>query len=431
MKFHHNGSAIPLPSAADIVRRIQKLNPTLHAVAQYQAPASDAPWLVLVKDNIGVDGFDVTAGSFALKGEKGVDAPCIRRLRAHGALPFGKATMSELAGFVSTTMPPGYSELGGQGVNPIDRSLSPGGSSSGSAIAVAAGLCHAAIGTETNGSIVIPSLACGVVGIKPSVGLVSREGVVPISHTFDTPGAIAANVGEAAKLLDAIAGPDENDPATLQYPHAADFLTNLGGDRSRIRLALAVQDGRVLDDEERQALFRLIEAAGAHGIEIVEAPVPSIETYYKVISSTEIQGDFDHYISQYGSPGAPRTFRELVDVYERRRARHPFGIDRLTDALSFAPDLDNAVYKNALKTGTANARGAIDSVLKTHSAQAIVSLGFLPWWAIAGAPYVALPLAQRSNRAMLGITVGCRRFEDRRAVDIAARFEKVIAGIID
>lgn len=423
-----------LPSPAVIGSRIRALNDQIHAVSQWQAPAQDCRWPVLIKDNIGVSGFRVTAGSFALKELRGVDAFCIRQLRKHGAVPFGKTSMSELAGFVSTTMPPGYSELGGQGVNPIDPALSPGGSSSGSAIAVAAGLCHAAVGTETNGSIVIPALACGVVGVKPTVGLISREGVVPLAHTFDTPGAIASDVREAARLLEALAGPDENDPATLRYPHGSgnsDFYTDLGGGRSRIRLALAVPQGRVFDDEEHKALSQLIAAARPQGIDIVEAPAPEIETHYKEITSTEIQGDFDRYLAKYGCQSAPKTFRELVEVYERRRERHPFGIDRLTDALLFDPDLNNAAYRDALQTGTENARGVIECLLKTHRARGVVSLGFLSWWAIAGAPYVALPLAQRSNRAMLGITVGCRRFEDRLALDIAARLEEIIAGIRD
>lgn len=423
-----------LSTASEVALRIRERNPLLNAVSQWKAPAEDASGLVLVKDNIGVAGFAVTAGSFALKDVKGVDASCIKRLKEGGFLPLGKTTMSELAGFVSTTMPPGYSELGGQGVNPIDPALSPGGSSSGSAIAVAAGLCHAAVGTETNGSIVIPALACGVVGVKPTVGLISREGVVPLAHTFDTPGAIASDVREAARLLEALAGPDENDPATLRYPHGSgnsDFYTDLGGGRSRIRLALAVPQGRVFDDEQRKALSQLIAAARPQGIDIVEAPAPEIETHYKEITSTEIQGDFDRYLAKYGCQSAPKTFRELVEVYERRRERHPFGIDRLTDALLFDPDLNNAAYRDALQTGTENARGVIECLLKTHRARGVVSLGFLSWWAIAGAPYVALPLAQRSNRAMLGITVGCRRFEDRLALDIAARLEEIIAGIRD
>lgn len=424
MEFLYKDS---LPNPAIINDRIRGLNHIIHAVSQWREPALDSQWPVLVKDNIDVSGLRATAGSYALKELKAVDAFCIKKLREHGGLPFGKTSMSELAGFLSTKMPPGYSELGGQGINPIDPALSPGGSSSGSAIAVAAGFCHSAIGTETHGSIVIPSIACGVVGIKPSVGLISRDGVIPISHTLDTPGAIAKDVSEAAKLLEAISGEDIQDEATLEYPHDIDFHTDLGKDRSMVRIALAIPDYRVFDDQERDALYKLINAAKKHNIEIIETPIKSFETYYKIISSTEIQTDFDRYLSKYGNGKTPGTFRDLVKMYEMRAQHHPFGWDRLTDALKFDPDLGNATYKNALEKGVGNATNAIENILNEHKAQAIISVGFIPWWAMARAPYVALPLAQRTNHAMIGITVGCRRFEDRKAIDLSARLEKVIS----
>lgn len=417
-----------LPNPAVINERIRKFNHIIHAVSQWREPALDAQWPVLVKDNIDVSGLRATAGSYALKELKAEDAFCIKQLRKAGGLPFGKTSMSELAGFLSTKMPPGYSELGGQGINPIDPSLSPGGSSSGSCIAVAAGFCHSAIGTETHGSIVIPSIACGVVGIKPSVGIVSRNGVIPISHSLDTPGAIAQTVTEAAKLLQAMTGVDPEDEATEVCDNSLNFVTDIGADRSRIRIALALPSYRTFDDQEKQALERLIRDAKSKNIEFIEVKTKEIETYYKVISSTEIQSDFDHYLSRYGNGKTPGTFRDLVKMYEMRAQHHPYGFDRLTDALKFSADLENPVYRNALEKGIANATNAIDEVLKNAQAEAIVCVGFTPWWAVGRAPYVALPLAKRANNAMIGITVGCRRLEDRKAIDIAARLEKVIAS---
>ena len=417
-----------LPNPAVINERIRKFNHIIHAVSQWREPALDAQWPVLVKDNIDVSGLRATAGSYALKELKAEDAFCIKQLRKAGGLPFGKTSMSELAGFLSTKMPPGYSELGGQGINPIDPSLSPGGSSSGSCIAVAAGFCHSAIGTETHGSIVIPSIACGVVGIKPSVGFVSRNGVIPISHSLDTPGAIAQTVTEAAKLLQALTGADPEDEATEVCDNSLDFVTDIGADRSRIRIALALPSYRTFDDQEKQALERLIREAKSKNIEFIEVKTKEIETYYKVISSTEIQSDFDHYLSRYGNGKTPGTFRDLVKMYEMRAQHHPYGFDRLTDALKFSADLENPVYRNALEKGIANATNAIDEVLKNAQAEAIVCVGFTPWWAVGRAPYVALPLAKRANNAIIGITVGCRRLEDRKAIDIAARLEKVIAS---
>ncbi len=426
MTFLYSGAH---PNPAEINDRIRQLNHIIHAVSQWREPPLDTQWPVLVKDNIDVSGLRATAGSYALKELKATDAFCIKKLREHGGLPFGKTSMSELAGFLSTKMPPGYSELGGQGINPIDPSLSPGGSSSGSAIAVAAGFCHSAIGTETHGSIVLPSIACGVVGIKPSVGLVSRDGVIPISHTLDTPGAIAKTVTDAAKLLEAIAGTDPNDEATMDCPQEIDLHTDLGKDRRALRVALALPDYRAFDSEEKQAISTLIAECKKHQIEIVECTIKTFETYYKVISSTEIQLDFDHYLSRYGNGKTPGTFKDLVKMYEMRAQHHPYGFDRLTDALKFSPNLENDLYKNALIQGVGQASDAIDKTLKATETQAIICVGFLPWWAMARAPYVALPLMQRSNGAIIGITVGCRRLEDRKAIDIAARIEKVIAEI--
>ena len=426
MTFLYSGAH---PNPAEINDRIRQLNHIIHAVSQWREPPLDTQWPVLVKDNIDVSGLRATAGSYALKELKATDAFCIKKLREHGGLPFGKTSMSELAGFLSTKMPPGYSELGGQGINPIDPSLSPGGSSSGSAIAVAAGFCHSAIGTETHGSIVLPSIACGVVGIKPSVGLVSRDGVIPISHTLDTPGAIAKTVTDAAKLLEAIAGTDPNDEATMDCPQEIDLHTDLGKDRRALRVALALPDYRAFDSEEKQAISTLIAECKKQQNEIVECTIKTFETYYKVISSTEIQLDFDHYLSRYGNGKTPGTFKDLVKMYEMRAQHHPYGFDRLTDALKFSPNLENDLYKNALIKGVGQASDAIDKTLKATETQAIICVGFLPWWAMARAPYVALPLMQRSNGAMIGITVGCRRLEDRKAIDIAARIEKVIAEI--
>ena len=386
-----------LPNAAIINDRIRNLNHIIHAVSQWREPPLDSQWPVLVKDNIAVSGLRATSGSYALKELKSNDAFCIKKLREHGGLPFGKTTMSELAGYLSSKMPPGYSELGGQGINPIDPSLSPGGSSSGSAIAVAAGFCHSAIGTETHGSIVIPSMACGIVGIKPSVGMISREGVVPISHSLDTPGAMAQTVEEAAKLLEALCGQDPEDEATAVCPDNVDFHTALGENKELIKLALAIPDYRAFDDEERKVLTKFVDAVRRNNIELVEVPIKNVETYYRIISSTEIQG--------------------------------PYGMDRITGALAYSPDLDNEVYKNALKKGIGNCTEAIDLTVKQAQAQAIICVGFTPWWAVGRAPYVALPLAQRANHAMIGITVGARRLEDRKVIDIAARLEKVIRQI--
>lgn len=418
MDYRYQG---PLPNAAVIKERIRTYNHILHAISQWREPPADCMWPILVKDNIGVTGLRATAGSYALKALKSKDAHCVENLRKAGGTPFGKTTMSELAGFLSTTLPPGYSELGGQGINPINERFTPGGSSSGSAIAVAAGFCHAAVATETHGSIVIPSIACGVVGYKPTVGMVSRDGVIPISHTLDSVGAIAQDVLGAARLVEAMAGRDENDPATLDAPQNINLTAGLGEDKSTLKLALATPDYRALDPEERRSLNEFTAIVKKHNIEIVPVPLKYIETHYKTISSTEIQGDFDQFLIKYGNGNTPGTFRELVRFYEMRHQHHPFGMDRLTDSLTYDPDLNNPVYQAALKEGVGNCTAAIEAMLEQSGAQGVICLGFLPIFDLARAPCVSIPLTTRASGAMLGVTVGSRRWEDRQVLEWASR----------
>lgn len=413
--------------APDIINdRIRELNHHLHAVVKWQEVPKDCSCAVLVKDNINVRGFRTTAGSFALKELKpSEDAFCIKALRKAGALPFGKTTLSELAGFVSTNLPPGYSELGGQGINPIDERFTPGGSSSGSAIAVAAGLCDSAVGTETHGSLMFPALSCGVVGFKPSVGLISREGIVPISHSLDTPGALARSVREAVRLTEAMRGADPDDKATLDCP-VGNLMDGLGDSSEAIRIVFCKDEEALADPLYKQKLTHLFAVARMAGIEFIEVPAPAVQTHYRTISSVEIQNDFDRFLLKYGNGSTPADFKSLVQLYEMRLPHHPYGIDRLTASLSFDPDTAASAYRKALQSGIAACTAVIDRLLKENQAQAIATTRFLPWWAVGRAPSLALPFDERSDRKPLGLVIGARRFEDRTVCNIAKRIENAV-----
>src|SRR5690242_18344352 len=199
-----NPDALTIADSLDAERKRGKVRGPLHGIP------------VIVKDNIDThDKMQTTAGSLALEGNIAArDAFLVERLRAAGAVILAKANLSEWANFRSKRSSSGWSGRGRQCRNPYVLDRTPGGSSSGSGVAAAASLCAAAIGTETNGSIVSPAAASGVVGIKPTVGLASRAGIIPIAHSQDTPGPLARSVADAALVLGPLCGPDPRDPMT-------------------------------------------------------------------------------------------------------------------------------------------------------------------------------------------------------------------------
>src|SRR4051794_12911688 len=212
-----NPRALQDASVLDLERTTGHLRGPLHGVP------------VLVKDNLDVAGLPTSAGNVALQNSiPDKDSTVVAKLRAAGAVILGKTNLTEFANFMTNGMPSGYSSLGGQVLNPYDIDASPSGSSSGSGAAAAAGLAAVTIGTETSGSIVSPSAAQGDVGLRPTVGLVSRTGIVPISASQDTAGPIPRTVADAAAELQAIAGKDPDDPATAGAPAAVpDYLSGL------------------------------------------------------------------------------------------------------------------------------------------------------------------------------------------------------------
>jgi len=197
--------------ALDVQRRFGWVRGPLHGIP------------VLVKDNIDVRGMPTTAGSVALEhSDPKEDAAIVERLRRAGAVILGKTNLSEFAFFMSTEAPSGYSSLGGQVLNAYDSDAGPSGSSSGSASAAAAGLAALTVGTETSGSIISPSAAQGIVGLRPTLGLVSRTGILPIASSQDTAGPMTRTVADAAAELQALAGADPDDPVTTSETPVAD-----------------------------------------------------------------------------------------------------------------------------------------------------------------------------------------------------------------
>ena len=258
-----NPDALDIAEALDVERRARGPRGPLHGIP------------VLIKDNIDTaDRMLTTAGSLALIGHRAAqDATVARKLRAAGAVILGKTNLSEWANFRSTHSVSGWSSRGGQTRNPYALDRNPCGSSSGSGVAVAADLCAAAVGTETDGSIICPSHTNGIVGIKPTLGLVSRAGIIPISHSQDTAGPMARTVADAAILLAVLAGPDPRDPATLNNGTQinADYADNAESRDSSASSALVrVQFPSVLRDHNRPPFdyTRFLDRDGLHGARI-------------------------------------------------------------------------------------------------------------------------------------------------------------------
>jgi amidase len=354
---------------------------------------------VLVKDNIAMTGLANTAGSLALADAVPArDAFVVERLRAAGAVIVGKTNLSEWANFRSSCSTSGWSGVGGQARNPHQLDRNPSGSSSGSGVAVAAGYVPVSIGTETDGSIVSPANANGVVGIKPTVGLTSRRGIIPISHHQDTAGPLARTVTDAAIALTAIAAPDPDDPAVAEQaarPGAPGYPTRPGGlggidyaspdilradglQGARLGVWRALGErSRVADAILEDALSALREAGAelVEGVDLMAGAGPDDQQDGFDVLLWEIGPGIAAYIDDYLDPAYP--VRALADViaFNRDHAAAElrwFNQDLLEMAALKTP-LEDPAYLGAAARAQRRGRGAIDTALAAHRLDAIVA----------------------------------------------------------
>jgi len=338
---------------------------------------------VLIKDNIDTaDRMETTAGSLALLGSKPAnDAFIVKRLREAGAVILGKTNLSEWANFRSAHSTSGWSGRGGQTHNPYALDRNPSGSSSGTAAAVSANLAAVGIGTETDGSIVSPASCCGVVGLKPTVGLVSRSGIVPIAHSQDTAGPMARTVSDAATLLGVMAGPDPNDPATLQdgvrlFQDYREYLKpgGLRGARIGVLRAKAFSFASRLDP----ILENAIDAMKREGAEVIAVEFPTLgqtdDAEFEVLLY-EFKADLEAYFA--ARPGC--AVRSLDDLYQFNlknadREMPFFGQEIVEQAAKKGPLTERAYLEALAKCRELMREKGIDAVLAAHKLDALVVL---------------------------------------------------------
>lgn len=434
-----NPDALAIAKAMDEERKQKNARGSLHGIP------------VVIKANIDTaDKMTTTAGSLALAGLRPPrDAFIVEKLRKAGAVILGKANLSEWANFRSTRSSSGWSSQGGQTKNPYALNRNPGGSSSGSAVAVAANLCAVSIGTETDGSIMCPASLCGVVGIKPTVGLVSRSGIIPIAHSQDTAGPMARTVADAAIFIGVLTGIDQRDPATSESKGKApvDYSTFLdinGLKGARIGIARKSFGFHEKVDHLMEEAISLMKAQGA---EIVDpAEIMPEEGYgdeeFEVLLY-EFKADLNAYLETLGANSPVRSLKDIIAFNEEHRQEvMPYFEQEIFLMAEKKGPLTSEEYLKALeKCRRLSRTEGIDKAFDEHGLDAVVAPTDGPAWvtdlvngdhylggssqaaAVAGYPSITVPAGD-----VFGLPVGISfiggAYQEGQLIKLAYAFEQ-------
>lgn len=431
-----NPDALSIADAMDAERKAGKVRGPMHGIP------------VLVKDNINTgDKMMTTAGASALEGNHAAkDAFIIQQLRNAGAVLLGKTNLSEWANFRSTRSSSGWSSRGGQTRNPYILERNPSGSSSGSGAAVAASLCAVAIGTETDGSVVSPSSINGIVGIKPTVGLLSRAGIIPISSTQDTAGPMARTVKDAAILLGALTGVDEDDAVTKNSNGKSlkDYTTYLNVDGlkgKRIGVEKAFFDG---DPKVVNVYKTAIEVLKKQGATVVEIELRKALSDMGNAEFLVLQYEFKNGVNKYLSTANAKV-KTLKDVIEfnkqNERMAMPFFKQEILEMCEAKGDLNSSEYKEALSK-TLRSRLIIDDMIADNKLDAICGVtNGLSWCidlingdydtgfsfstpaAMAGYPHITVPMGTIHNLP-IGFSFMGGAYTEPQLIALAYAFEQ-------
>lgn len=431
-----NPKALDEADALDNERRAGKVRGPLHGVP------------ILVKDNVDATPMVNSAGSLALAEHRPKsDAFLVRKLREAGGVILGKTNLSEWANFRSSRSTSGWSGRGGQTRNPYALDRNPCGSSSGTGTAIAASLAAAGIGTETDGSIICPSSVAGLVGIKPTVGLVSRSGIIPISRSQDTAGPMARNVADAAVLLSAIAGPDAGDSASAAVPGDAtfDYLTHLKKDALRGARIGVLRKSAGFHPDVDQAFERAIAAMKAAGAEVVDAEIATAGKWDEAETEVllfEFKNGLNDYLAAADAP--VKSLAELIDFNKKNATTEmPFFAQELFEKAQAKGSLDDKKYNDErLKARRLARTEGIEATLGKQKLDVLIAPAAAPAWltdvvlgdhfvgagygaaAVAGTPSITVPMGE-SFGLPIGIVFMGAAWSEARLIELAYSFEQV------
>ena len=434
-----NPDALAIADALDAERKAKGPRGPLHGIP------------ILIKDNIDTgDKMLTTAGSLALTGGPALrDAFVVERLRAAGVVILGKTNLSEWANIRSTRSTSGWSARGGQVKNPYVLDRNPCGSSSGTGAAIAASLAAVGVGTETDGSVVCPSAVSALVGIKPTIGLVSRTGIIPIAHSQDTAGPMARTVADAAALLNGMVGVDQRDAAMAAAPAAReDYTAALKADAlkgARIGVARAQYFGYSAPaDAAVDAAIAVMKAQGATIMDPADIPTASrLDACEIEVLLYELKADLNSYLATRGTAAAASTLKDLIAFNERERTREmPYFGQELFIRAEAKGSLTSQEYRTASTLCRRLARDeGIDAVMKMHQLDAIVVPPMGPAWptdlvngdhitgggttpaAVAGYPSITVP-AGWAGELPVGILFMGRAWSESRLISLAFAYEQ-------
>lgn len=377
---------------------------------------------ILLKDNINVADLPTTAGAEMLKTNLADNAFIVERLQEKGAVILGKTNLSEWANYLCKGCPNGYSAVGGQTLNPYGkRVFDTGGSSAGSGSAIAANYAAAALGTETSGSILSPSSTHSLVGLKPTVGLLSRSGIVPISSTYDTPGPMTKNVVDAHILLNAMKGEDENDSVTLERSIALEYkpfskLNSFEGVRFGVNKKFA-------NDSLYALAIKRIENLGGVLVEFEPEKV-NFKNFGKILDA-DMKIDLKNYLTQYAvGAGLPKSIDDVVRYNSQDSLlRIPYAQERLDGVFASNLSLDSLeVLKNQIKL---EGIAFFETPIKQHNLDVILSINN---WnaghaAVAQYPCLTISMGYNKNGSPKGLTFIARPFEEEKLLKVASLYE--------